>query len=308
MSTTSTYRSHSRRAPLARSLSRRAVAGLGLVAMAAVVAVRPLPVAAESSITEAFKASQKGSAGTVDHSVWTAMLGKYVVPGPDGLNRVDYAGWKSADHRKLKDYVDRLEGSDPRGFDRPAQFAYWANLYNAKTIDIVLDHYPVESIRQITIDEGLFGFLKKSVNAGGPWKSKVVTVAGTKLSLDDIEHEIMRPIFKDPRVHYAVNCASVGCPNLGTVAFTAENLDSQLDQNARAFVNHPRGIRVDADGQVHASSIYQWFQSDFGGDEAGVLAHVRKYAGDDLVRRLEGKSGIASYSYDWAINDIKRGS
>ncbi|MEO1544549.1 MAG: DUF547 domain-containing protein, partial [Pseudomonadota bacterium] len=198
--------------------------------------------------------------------------------------------------------VSKLEAVDPRKLGRNEQFAYWANLYNAKTIDVVLDHYPVDSIRKITINEGLFGFLKKSVGAGGPWKAKVVTVAGTKLSLDNIEHDIMRPVFSDPRVHYAVNCASYGCPNLRRTAFTGATLEQQLDEGAKAFVNHPRGISV-KNGSVTASSIYQWFQKDFGGNAKGVLDHSRKYAADDLKAQLEGVTEIGRYEYDWSLND-----
>ncbi|HUS95487.1 MAG TPA: DUF547 domain-containing protein, partial [Hyphomicrobiaceae bacterium] len=229
----------------------------------------------------------------------------YVKPDAGGLNRVDYAAFKKVSHRVLKDYIKALQGVDVRGLDRPEQFAFWANLYNAKTIDVILDHYPVTSIREISINGGLFGFLKKSVGAGGPWKAKILKVSGQELSLDDVEHNILRPIFKDPRVHYAVNCASVGCPNLRISAFTGANLGADLDAGARAYINHPRGVSV-TDGAVRASSIYDWFKSDFGGNAAGVLTHVRKYAGPELAAKLNGAATISKYSYDWSLNDIKR--
>ena len=272
-----------------------------------VVTLAAVGPASAEDFTKTFKAHSASSTATVDHGEWDRLLGKYVTASPDGVNRVDYAAWKSDDHAPLKAYVKALESVDPRELGRTEQFAYWANLYNAKTIDVLLDHYPVNSIREITINEGLLGFLKKSVGAGGPWKAKLITVIGKKLSLDDVEHEIMRPIFKDPRVHYAVNCASFGCPNLGQEAFTGEKLDAQLDANAKAFVNHPRGIDVQG-GSVKASSIYQWFQVDFDGSDAGVLDHVRKYASDELKAKLDGKNSIASYDYDWALNSIQRGS
>lgn len=277
-----------------------------LVAVFAVGALGAGPAAA-SDVTSTFSSHTAGSKQTVDHAAWDRLLGKYVSKGDDGVNRVDYTAWKAADHGPLKNYIKSLETIDPGKLDRPEQFAFWANLYNAKTIDVVLDHYPIGSIREITIDEGLFGFLKKSVGAGGPWKAKIINVAGRALSLDDIEHNILRPVFKDPRVHYAVNCASYGCPNLGTQAFTAAKLDAQLDAGARAYVNHPRGIAVDGSG-LRASSIYEWFQADFGGTEAGVLKHVRKFAGDKLKSKLKGRSSIDGYAYDWTLNDIRRGS
>ena len=277
--------------------------------MAAFLAVSLTTVASASAedITKTFKAHAATSADAVDHGAWNGLLTKYVTAGEDGINRVDYAAWKATGHAALKTYLTKLQSLDPRKLNRAEQFAYWANLYNAKTIDVVLDQYPVDSIREITINEGLLGFLKKSVGAGGPWKAKIIKVAGHDLSLDDVEHTIMRPIFKDPRVHYAVNCASYGCPNLLREAFTGVKLNEQLDNNAKAYINHPRGIDVQG-SSVKASSIYQWFQADFGGTEAGVLDHVRKYASNDLKAKLKGKDSIASYDYDWSLNSTQRGS
>lgn len=260
-----------------------------------------------AAVTEAFSTHAADGAQPFDHSAWNELLEKYVVASPDGINRVDYASWQKSDHKPLKAYAESLESFDPRNLARSEQFAYWVNLYNAKTIDIVLDHYPIDSIRQISINEGLFGFIKKSVGAGGPWKSKIMKVAGHELSLDDIEHQILRPVFKDPRVHYAVNCSSYGCPNLAQEALTGEKLEAQLDKGARDYINDPRGFSFD-DGGIKASSIYQWFQSDFGGSEKGVLDHARKYADDALKAKLSGKNSIQSYGYDWSLNNIQRGS
>ncbi len=285
--------------PLVGRMIRAAVAMLGTAALLAA------PPAVAASVTEAFTAHTAGSTMTVDHSAWDGLLKTYVKPSADGVNRVDYRAFKAAGHKPLKDYVARLEAVAPDKLDRPEQFAFWANLYNAKTIDIILDHYPVASIRDISIGGGLVGLLKKSVGAGGPWKAEVAKVAGRALTLDNIEHDILRPVFKDPRVHYSVNCASYGCPNLGTEAFTGARLDALLDAGARAFVNHPRGIAVEG-GKINASSIYDWFQSDFGGSAASVLAHVRKFATADTAKKIEAFSAIDAYQYDWKLNDIAR--
>lgn len=258
---------------------------------------------AADDVTSAFKTVAAGSTQTVDHAVWDRQLKAYVKTAPDGVNRVDYKAWKASGHGELKRYVATLESVDPAKLDRPEQMAFWINLYNAKTIDVVLDHYPVTSIRQISLEASLFGFLKKSVGAGGPWKTEVVKVGGHKLSLDNIEHNILRPIYKDPRVHYAVNCASYGCPNLQAAAFTGATLDELLDAGARAYVNHPRGLKVEG-GRIKASSIYDWFQSDFGGNAAGVLEHARRFASPEVKAALEGKSSIDSFDYDWRLNDI----
>jgi hypothetical protein len=268
---------------------------LGLVAM-----VFAPPVASAKSPTEAFAGHTAGATATIDHAAWNGLLQSYVVAGADGVNRVDYARFKKEGHATLKDYLQQLQAADPSRLDRPEQFAFWANLYNAKTIDIVLDKYPVKSIKDISLGGGLVALV-----TGGPWKAKVVKVSGQDLSLDDIEHAILRPVFKDPRVHYAVNCSSFGCPNLGREAFTGSRLDAQLDAGARAYVNHPRGISIEG-GKAKASSIYDWFKVDFGGNDAGVLAHVAKYAEPALKEKLKGITTIGDFDYDWSLNDVTR--
>jgi Protein of unknown function, DUF547 len=240
------------------------------------------------------------SAQPVDHSAWDRLLKTYVKPGADGLNRVDYAAFKQGGQATLKDYIARLEAVDLATLNRPEQFALLANLYNAKTVDIVLDHYPVKSIKDISLGGGLLG-----VFSGGPWKAKVLEMKGMELSLDDIEHGMLRPVFKDPRVHYAVNCASIGCPNLATEAFTGARLDAQLDAAARAYINSARGVDPRPDGLV-VSSIYDWYQADFGGTEAGVIAHLKSYADPALAKKLQGTTAIADYAYNWSLNDIAR--
>lgn len=262
------------------------------------------PVAA-ASMAETFSPFTRGSKVTVDHSRWDRLLKRYGHKDHSGLNRVDYRAFKARSHGDLKAYLRGLGVVDVKTLDRAEQFAFWVNLYNAKTVDVVLDHYPVPSIRNISINEGVLGFLKTTAGVGGPWQAKIVSVGGQRLSLDDIEHGILRPVFMDPRVHYAINCASIGCPKLSRDAFTGANLQVLLDAGARAYVNGPRGVSVDAGG-VTASSIYKWFQADFGGSDTGVLAHLRKYASGDLRRRLKGVTRIGAYHYDWALNDAAR--
>ena len=274
-------------------------------ALAVIAVAAASPPAAAATVTETFTVHQAGVAAKVDHAVWDRLLKAYVRPAGDGVNRVDYKAFKAAGHAELKTYVKLLEATDVRSLDRPEQLAYWVNLYNAKTVDIVLDHYPVASIRDISLDDSLLGFIKRSVGAGGPWKARVVAVAGHALSLDNIEHDILRPVFKDARVHYAINCASYGCPNLMTEAFTGARIGALLDQGARDFVNHPRGLEI-KNGKLRASSIYDWFQVDFGGNAAGVLAHVVKFAGPELKAALAGRTAIDSYDYDWRLNDVGR--
>lgn len=231
----------------------------------------------------------------VSHSVWNMLLRDYVKPSPDGINRVDYDQFKSGGRTRLKAYIASLEQASPSRLPRAERMAYWINLYNAKTADIVLDRYPVSSIKEINLPD------PAGKMAEGPWKANVVTIEGRALSLDDIENKILRPGFKDARVHYALNCLSLGCPNLLPEAYEGQRLDRQLDRAASQFVNHPRGLTIKP-GRVEASSIYEWFESDFGGFK-GVLAHLSRFARPDLRRQLAGVKKIDAYDYDWRLND-----
>ncbi len=241
--------------------------------------------------------SDETSGETVDHSAFSGFLTRYVRPDATGLNRVDYRAVSAKDRRALKSYLQHLQETEVSRLGRDQQRAFWTNLYNALTVEVVLEHYPVASIRDIKISPGFF--------STGPWGKKLARVEGVRVSLDDIEHRILRPIWKDPRTHYAVNCASIGCPNLLTEAFEADALDEQLDAAARGYVNHPRGARV-TDGELEVSSIYSWFESDFGGSEKAVIAHLREYAEPALRERLRGIDSIDDHDYDWSLNDIKR--
>lgn len=194
----------------------------------------------------------------------------------------------------LTAYLADLAMVQATGLSRDEQFVYWVNLYNALTLDVILDHYPVASIRDIDISPGFF--------ADGPWGKTLFEVEGRAVSLDDIEHRILRPIWRDPRVHYAVNCAAIGCPNLLSTAYTAATREQLLAEGAAAFVNHDRGCRIE-NGQLRVSSIYRWFEEDFGGNDAGVIAHLKQHAKGGRVEMLESKSRISGHAYDWRLND-----
>jgi len=250
-----------------------------------------------NDLAERFTAHDPQSQITVDHAAWDAMLKRHVARDERGLNRVDYAAWKRESRDELLAYIGELESVEVTKLSRPEQYAYWVNLYNAVTVALILKHYPVDSIRDIDISPGFF--------ANGPWGAKLVKVGGVELSLDNIEHDILRVNWKDPRVHYAVNCASVGCPNLARDAYTGERLDAQLDAAARAYIGTPRGIHFDG-GSVTVSKIYSWYDEDFGNSETGVLKHISEYAEGETANRLSGLSSIDDYEYDWSLNDVRR--
>lgn len=231
---------------------------------------------------------------------FSALLTNYVSEHVDGVNRVNYAGWKAStsDMGRLNTVVAGLARMSPSGMARAEAIAYWANLYNAITLQVVLSRYPVASIRDIRSE----GVLLDPQAYLGPWRSKRVTVERRRYSLDDIEHQTLRPLARDPRIHYSVNCASIGCPNIQRTAWRAETLEPDLDRAARGYVNHPRAVTVLADGSLRVSSIYEWFKEDFGGNDAGVIAHLRRYAEPALTQRLRSTTRVSANAYDWALN------
>lgn len=240
-----------------------------------------------------WQAHDPTSEAVIDHGAWKAFLARYVARDEAlKLNRVRYGAVGEADRAALAAYIRRLGSVEIANHDRDEQFAFWLNLYNAVTVATVLNAYPVKSIREI--GGGLF--------SRGPWDEEAVVVDGVKLTLNDIEHRILRPIWDDPLVHYGVNCASVGCPNL--LAYTGADVHRRLRENARAYVNSPRGVRF-ADGRPMVSKIYSWYREDFGGSEAGVISHLRRYAEPSLSARLDAAEGIADYAYDWTLNDAR---
>jgi hypothetical protein len=200
---------------------------------------------------------------------------------------VNYRAVTAEDRGALDAYLRRLEATAVSTYNRREQLAYWMNAYNALTVKVVLDHYPVNSIRSIKLPPGLLTV--------GPWGAKLVAVEGERISLNDIEHRILRPLWRDPRIHYGINCAS---PEM---AYTGENVDRLLTENATVFINHPRGVSFQ-DGRVVVSSIYDWFEEDFGGSRAGLLAHLARYARADLAERLRRHDGPIDDRYDWALN------
>jgi hypothetical protein len=224
----------------------------------------------------------------VDHTAWDTFLNDYLVQSDDGVNRVRYAAAASADPLMLKPYLASLENVDLAGLGKDEQMAFWINLYNAATVDLILQKPTIGSIRDL-------GPLTL-----GPWDKKVATVAGTRLSLNNIEHGILRPIWQDVRIHYAVNCASIGCPNLAQRAYTAADLETMLEQAARDYINHPRGFAM-VNGGLTASSIYNWYASDWG-TQANILDHARRYARGETGTLLDGATQIDRFDYDWALN------
>ncbi len=247
----------------------------------------------QAANTEPFR-GLKSANGMFDHTAFDAQLAKFASESHDGIVRVDYAAWKHSviGWTDLRRYIDLLAAANPLNLSREEQFAFWTNLYNALTLDVVLAAYPVTSIRRI----------KPTFLSLGPWKKVVVRVAGVDLSLDAIEHGVLRRGWRGSRVHYAINCASISCPNLPLRARRGAGLSPALDDAARAYVNHPRGVRFEGKALV-VSSIYKWYAADFGGSDATTIQHLASFAAEPLRKRLETTWRISRDSYDWSLND-----
>ncbi len=233
------------------------------------------------------------SALMIDHSAWDTFLAAYVAPGSDGINRFAYGRVTDEDKQALEDYIDKLEAIDLARYNQEEQFAFWANLYNAVTVNLVIDAYPVTSIRKI----------KSGAFSSGPWSKKRIQLGAWALSLDDVEHKILRVFWDDPRVHYALNCASIGCPNLPTQAFTGKALTQALNAGARAYINHPRGVHLD-NGKLTVSSIFHWYREDFGNSDQGIIDHLMQFAEGPLAQELARIQKISNHDYDWSLNDV----
>jgi hypothetical protein len=221
----------------------------------------------------------------VDHTLYVELLEKYVQN-----HTVDYRGFKN-EEAKLDRYLKILEETDTKKLSRDEQFAFYVNAYNGWTIKLILTGYPgIKSIKNL-------GSIFKT-----PWKKQIARIDGDIITLDQIEHDILRPGFKDPRVHFAVNCASKGCPPLRPEPYRADILEQQLDEMTRAFINDSQRNRLEGK-TLYVSSIFKWFSEDFHDDVVGFFL---KYAQGDLKKQMEESKGdiqVKYLDYDWSLND-----
>jgi hypothetical protein len=232
-----------------------------------------------------------GAHARVDNSLYAELLARHVV---DGL--VDYAGLK-ADEDKLDAYLAILAAVKTDKLTEMQAYAHYLNVYNAWTLKLILKHYPgISSIKDIG------GFFTN------PWRIRFVELDGELVHLDHVEHEILRPRFRDPRVHFAVNCASMGCPRLHARPFEPEDLETTLDELTRANINDPAFNRLE-NGALRLVKVFDWFGGDWGND-AEKLAFVLRYADDELRGRIESRQGgvrIRYTDWDWSLNDVSKG-
>ena len=265
-----------------------------IVVLITTLATTLLATQATAQAWEIWDLSNEQNVEVIDHSQWQEVLTTYIKTDETGLNLFDYQA-AANNPANLHAYLHDMLSIDPRAYAKIEQYAYWINLYNALTVDLILDNYPVSSITKVS--EKLFQF--------GPWDDQVAEIAGEVLTLNDIEHRILRPIWADLRIHFAVNCASIGCPNLQTKAFTSANIESLLNSSARDYLSHPRAASFNGLGFLVLSSIFDWYAEDFGDNEEEVLKKLSEYAPTELAEELVNYSGFIFYEYDWDLNDIQ---
>ncbi|MEO6003400.1 MAG: DUF547 domain-containing protein [Opitutus sp.] len=234
-----------------------------------------------------------------DHELFSAVLATHVKDG-----RVDYAALK--DDARLTRYLASLAATNPEELTPGAdQFAFWLNAYNAYTLKLVVDRAPEKSITELGTGGLAVGALLKST----AWDIRFAEVGGKKYTLNEIEHEIVRRQFKDPRAHFALNCASGSCPILRSEAYTPAQLERQLDDQARLFLQDGVRNRFDlATRTASLSSIFDWYRKDFGRSEREMLLVAAKYAPEDVRQDIETNPDkwTAKYlAYDWSLNSQK---
>jgi hypothetical protein len=250
-----------------------------------------LAASATALLIGAFQTAD-GAAQQVDHSAFDRLLKAYV----DARGMVDYDAFaRSPDFRR---YLDQLAHVELAPLPQNERLALWINAYNAYTIELINQHEERRSIRNIN---RTLGFIRGK----GPWSERMATVAGHTYTLDEIEHEIIRVRFDEPRIHFALVCAAIGCPPLRREAYTGERLDAQLDEQARIFLlQSPAKNRIDvAARRVHLSPIFRWYGRDFGRNDAEIGAFLARYFAAPERELLRSGNFRTEYtSYDWSLN------
>ncbi|WP_425389936.1 DUF547 domain-containing protein [Ekhidna sp.] len=225
----------------------------------------------------------------VNHEAFDELLQKYV----DDEGMVNYKGLKK-DRPALKSYLGMLELNHPQSsWTRDQQLAYWINAYNAFTLELILEHYPVESIKDI-------GAVIKIPFVNTPWDIKFINIGDEEYDLNNIEHGIIRKEFDEPRIHFALVCAAVSCPKLQNTAYTPEQLDQQLTKAAKEFLGNPQKNSFKSSKKATLSKLFNWYGGDFT-EDGTLIEYINQYA----PVKLEKNADIDWQDYNWALNEQK---
>jgi len=232
-----------------------------------------------------------------EHQLFTVILQKYVVNG-----LVDYKSLKN--DNRLDKYLSQLSNTDPDKLKRDEKFAFWINAYNAFTLQIVTENYPIESITDLNAGGKILAYLLGNT----VWDKEFITINNKKYSLNNIEHEILRKM-NEPRIHFAIVCASISCPELLNEAYEANTLEKQLESQTRKFLNGKSRNEFNLKNrQAHISEIFNWFDDDFGDSDENVLMFISKYVPENTSRDI--KSNVNDWKifyndYNWNLNELK---
>jgi hypothetical protein len=255
------------------------------------------PCQGEEPLGRDWSADERLPLEQIDHTLLDELLQRYV----DSEGLVDYTGWQASnpDRQKLRDYLTHLSRAKPEAASsRESRLAYWINAYNAVTIKGILRVYPTDSIRNHTAR--VIGY--------NIWTDLPLRVGGRDYSLDDIEHRVLRKL-GEPRIHFALVCASKGCPRLRNEAWKSDQLDSQLTDNTRHFFSQPSNLSVSSDGTIVLSPLLDWYGEDFGADQAARMKALTPYIPDALRSAwTQPAPRITFGDYDWSLNDQQRKS
>ena len=233
--------------------------------------------------------------GTIDFRIWDELLQRYV----DDLGRVNYRRWKAEGADVLRLWLESLADVDLADFtDADARLALWLNAYNAIAISQVLEVYPIASIRPKVLGiPNWLSFLDFFTRSN-------TIIGGKKYSLNQIEHAILRPEFAEPRIHFALVCASVGCPLLRRGAYFPESVRTQLEADASRFIHNPDKVRYDAQKKtLYLSKIFKWYEEDFVKAAGSVAEYVRGYLGPEAA--VGDGWAIVFLPYDWNLNRVE---
>jgi hypothetical protein len=247
----------------------------------------------QKNLWKIWQENNSTSVATIDNSQYEKFLNKYISTNSVGVNLVAYQKVSTTDKRMLENYLNYLSTIKISKYNRNEQLSYWANLYNALTIDTILNNMPVNSILQIKLGR---------IFSAGPWNGKLIIVESNPISLNDIEHRIIRPIWNDSRTHYILNCASLSCPNIQKKPFSGKTIDNILNKAAIAYINSPRGVMI-SEGKLTVSKIYEWYGSDFGSNQQQIIDQISKYANPYLKQQLTKFHKIDNYEYNWSLNE-----
>ncbi len=229
------------------------------------------------------------AAAGFDHLRFDQILSQYV----NNKGLVDYNG--IAANPIFKAYIKSLETADIEAMSINAQLAFWLNAYNAVTIDKVIKWKPKKSVRE-TLVPGVWASTRF-------FTTRKHTAAGKRVSQDDIENDILRKQFKDPRIHFAIICASSSCPPQPRFAYTENNVQTKLEEETRKYINSQRGIRIDyTENTLYLSKLFDWFAGDFESKAGSVLGFITPYLSEDARAFLERKPKMAYLHYDWSLN------